>query len=36
MIWMAELYAYLRQREMERAKRRPIPEELEYVEMLRS
>ena len=36
MLWMAELYGYMLQREMEKARRKPIPEELEYVEMLRA
>ncbi len=34
MTWMAELYGYMLQREMEKRKKKPIPEELEYVEML--
>ena len=34
MMWMPAVYGYMVTREMERKKRRPIPEELEYVEML--
>ncbi|ACJ15609.1 hypothetical protein TON_0124 [Thermococcus onnurineus NA1] len=33
MIWMTALYEYMLEREMKR-KRKPIPEELEYVERL--
>jgi hypothetical protein len=35
MEWMTALYGYMVEVEM-RKRRRPIPEELEYVEMLRA
>jgi len=35
MVWMAYLYGYMFEKEMERRKRRSLPEELAYVEMLR-
>ncbi len=34
MMWMSAFYEYMIAREMERKKKRPYPEELEYVEML--
>lgn len=36
MMWMAHLYGYMLEREMERRKRKSIPEELAYVETLRA
>lgn len=34
MEWMIALYGYKALKEMERARRKPVPEELEYVRQL--
>lgn len=34
MTWMTALYEYMLTKEMERRKKKPIPEELKYVEQL--